>query len=272
MSGLSGAALLIMAVVAACVGTLSEGDTEGLTLALLGVPLFIHFVHGLISRNLAPFLATRPLSSGDFVMARLKSAALSTVLCWAITFAMLSVVPLLGDVSPMLNDFPLHSSSQPLWPLLALLAFALVFLTWRFIPADLWLACTPKSWPAKIVVIKLYAGLALAWLLSYLGRDARFEDTLYHVLSVLFACLILLKLVLAQQAFRACLRKRLLAASAVLNYLLVWLALIAALLVPTLLLFHHEKWILSIALGIVLLVPLARNGFAPIALSFNRHR
>ena len=47
VSGLSGAALLIMAVVAARVGTLSEGDTEGLMLTLLGVPLFIHFLHGL---------------------------------------------------------------------------------------------------------------------------------------------------------------------------------------------------------------------------------
>jgi hypothetical protein len=57
-----------------------------------------------------------------------------------------------------------------------------------------------------------------------------------------------------------------------LKYLAIWLALAASLLVPTVLSFQHEPWILSLALGIILLLPLARIGFSPLALALGRHR
>jgi hypothetical protein len=270
--GLSGAALLVMAITAAWGGVLSEGDATGLVVVLVTVPLLIHFAHGIAPRSIPPFLATRPLSSGDLVMARLKATGLSAVVCWAITFAMLGVVPLLGDVSPLLKSLPVSVPAGQVLPLLALLGLGLVFFTWRFIPADLWLVCAPKTWAAKAAVIKLYAGLAVIGLLSYLSRKESTEATLYNVLAITFAILIPVKLFLAQHAFRACVRQRLLNPSAARNYVLTWIGLTAALLIPSVWLFHDRNWMLPLALGIILAVPLARVGFAPIALSVSRHR
>jgi hypothetical protein len=272
VSGLSGAALLVMSITAVCGATLSEGDATGLVMVLLGVPLLIHFMHGIAPRNVPPFLATRPLSSGDLVMARLKAAGLSAVVCWVITFAMLAVLPLLADVSPFLKSLPVSVASGQMLPMLGLMGLGLVFLTWRFVPADLWLICAQKTWAAKAAVIKLYAGFGIIWLVSYLSRNESVEHALYHMLSITFATLIVIKLFLAQYAFRSCVRRQLLNSSGVRNYMLAWVGITAALLIPSVILFHDRNWMLALALGIVLVVPLARVGFAPIALSVSRHR
>jgi hypothetical protein len=263
-----------MSVVAARIGSLSEDDLFGLSLYLLAVPLFIHLVQGIEpQRNLPPFTFTRPLASGDIVMAKLKSAALSSVLCWAVTLAMLCVVPLLGDVPAMLEHLPFSAPDQHrLRPLLPVIVLGLIFLTWRFAAADLSLGWTGKTWAAKAAVLKLYLVLALGFLLAWLARNPRFEGTLFELLPPLLAFLILLKLVLAQWAFRTSLKRHLLARPAMLKYLVAWIALATAFLLPTVLMFHYEKWILSLALGIILLLPLARIGFAPLALSRSRHR
>jgi hypothetical protein len=272
VAGLSGAALLIMSIVAVRVGSLSEGDLNGLVLFLLGVPLLIHFGYGMAPRELPPFLATRPLTSGDFVISRLTAAGLSAVLCWLVTFAMLAVVPLLANVTPLLDSFPPGVAAEHRWPLLALAAFGLVFLTWRFVAADLWLVRAPKTWQPKVTVIKFYVAAGLIGLLSFLVGDARFESTVRTVLSSLFIALVVLKLIAAQWAFRVSCRRGLLSPAAALRYLVVWLVITLALVTPALVLFHTEKWIVPIALGLVLLVPLARIGYAPIALSYARHR
>jgi hypothetical protein len=270
VAGLSGAALLIMAIVAARVGTPSEEELNGLVLFLLAVPLLIHLGYGMAPRELPPFLATRPLTSGNFVILRLKASALSAVLCWLVTLAMLAIVPLLGNVKPLLDGVPLGVAAQHRGPVLALAAFALVFLSWRFVAADLWLVRAPKTWQPKLAVIKFYAAFGLAGLLCLLG--ARFESTVRPILSAVFVALIVVKLLLAQWAFRVSRERQLLSHRAVLTYFVIWLLVTGLLVIPTLVLFHSDKWVIPMALGIVLLVPLARIGYAPIALSYSRHR
>src|SRR5258707_802623 len=72
---------LFMAVVATDVGFLSEDDMFGLSLYLLAVPLFIHFCYGLTpEQTVLPFIAIRPLTDGEIVMAKLKAMALSSAL------------------------------------------------------------------------------------------------------------------------------------------------------------------------------------------------
>jgi hypothetical protein len=80
------------------------------------------------------------------------------------------------------------------------------------------------------------------------------------------------KFLLAFLAFRVSLKCRLLAPSALAAYLVVWTLLAAGLLAALLILTRPPReLILPLSLGIVLLVPLARIGFCPIALSRNRH-
>jgi hypothetical protein len=109
--GVGAAGLLVMTVVSIAIGGLSEGDLCGLFIYLLAVPLFVHFLHGLQpERRIPQFIATHPLTTGEMLMAKLKSSALSATLSWIVVGAGLSVLPLLGDVHALARTFPLLSS------------------------------------------------------------------------------------------------------------------------------------------------------------------
>ena len=72
-------------------------------------------------------------------------------------------------------------------------------------------------------------------------------------------------------SFGGSLTRRLLAPSALVGYLAVWVLLIIALLATMVFLSSPPKeLIFPFSLGIVLLVPLARIGFCPIALALLR--
>jgi hypothetical protein len=138
--------------------------------------------------------------------------------------------------------------------------------------ADLCFPLCGKSWVAGLPALKIYVLLALFELLSYLAHDPQFERQFFRLLPFLLAVLVMLKLALAQWAFRLSLKRQLLSRAAMLKYLIVWTTLAVAFLVPTLVLFHSERWNSSLALGILLMLPLARIGLCPIALSLGRHR
>jgi hypothetical protein len=108
------------------------------------------------------------------------------------------------------------------------------------------------------------------WLLVFLGRNAGFQQTLLQFLPDGLMLLVVAKFVLAQGAFRACLKRQLLTRPAVLKYLGVWTALAALLIVPTVAV-YQARWAASLSLVIILLLPLARIGFSPLALGRGRH-
>ena len=73
-------------------------------------------------------------------------------------------------------------------------------------------------------------------------------------------------------SFRLSLKRRLLAPSALVAYLVVWGLLAASLLAILFFVARPPReLILPASLGIVLLVPLARVGFCPLALARSRH-
>jgi len=264
---------LFMAVVAADVGFLSEDDMFGLSLYLLAVPLFIHFFHGMVpERTVLPFIAIRPLTDGEIVMAKLKAVALSSVLSWAVTLPMVAALPLLGDLHTVLQHIPLFVQYQHLLrPMLVLILPGLVFLSWRFTAADLCFGSVGKSWIANAPILKYLAFIAVVGVVFYFAHDPQFDSRLFRILPMLLALPLVLKFVLALWAFHTSLQKKLLARSAVMTYFIVWGILGIVFITPSLVLFHQEQWIVSLCLGILLLLPLARIGLAPIALSRGRH-
>ena len=255
-------------------GPLSEGTTLALGLYLLAVPWFIHLLHGMSpGREIVQLIATRPLADGEIVKAKLKAAALSAAFSCVVTLPMLAVVPLLGDVPGAIAHSPLLARNLPqLRPMLPVLLLGWIVLTWRFIAADLCFPLFGKSWLSGLPALKIYVLLALFGLLSYLAHDPLFERRFFRLLPFLLAVLVMLKLALAQWAFRLSLKRQLLSRAAMLNYLIVWATLAVVFLIPTLVLFHRERWNSSLALGIILMLPLARIGLCPIALSLGRHR
>jgi hypothetical protein len=273
---LSGVPLLIHVIYygIANPGPLSADSTLVLGVYLLAVPLFIHFFQGISpERELPQFIATRPLANGEILMAKLRAAALSTVLAWIVTLPMLALVALLGDVPAAIERAPFLSQNLPLLrPLLPVMLLGLMFLTWRFVAADLCFGFAGKSWVAGVAVFKIYGLMALGGVLVYLAHDSKFEQTLFRFLPVVLASLVGLKFFLAQWAFRISLKRQLLTRAAMIGYLAAWTLLAVAFLVPTVVMYHRQSWILSLALGIILLLPLARIGFCPIALNLGRHR
>ena len=255
-------------------GPLSDDTMRGFALYLLAVPWMIHFCQGISPEKVLPqFIATRPLANGEIVMAKLKAAALSAVLSCVVTLPMLAVVPLLGDMPAAITHDSFLSRNLPLLrPLLPVILLGWMVLTWRFVAADLCFGLCGKSWVSAVPGLKIYGIMALFGLVCYLAHEPGFEKKLFQFLPFLLTLLVMLKFALAQWAFRASLKKQLLTRAAMLKYLIVWTALAVAFLVPTVVMLHRESWILPLALGIILILPLARIGFSPIALSLGRHR
>jgi hypothetical protein len=269
---LSGVAFLIMAVVATRVGILSDGDTTGLVIYLLAVPIFLHFVQGVMpERTLPLFLAVRPLTSGEIVMTKLKVAGLSAALSWLVTLGLLGFVPLLGSLSGQLDPARLMAQFEHLPALLPVILVGVIFLTWRLVAANLcfginhrWL----KLWP----VLSPYGLLILYGLLVLYSGVPGFRRAISTALPFVLGALVVAKFWLARRVFRVCLRRGWLSRSAFFKYGCVWAALAAWFLVPTLIFMHREAEIVSIVLGIILLLPLARIGLAVLIVNLSRHR
>lgn len=250
---------------------LQDNDLSAFVCYLPGVPLFVHFWFAISSpKTDLPFLMNRPLIDGEIMMPKLKTAAISTVVSWGFVLAALCVMPLLGDFSGVLRSASVPPEG---W---VVIAIGLIFLTWRFIPASLGFVLSGNRRLAEIPIwILLAIYLPGGMMLAALAQDEALWNSFCRLLPFLLAGLVALKFLLAFVAFRLSLKRRLLSQSALVGYLLVWFLIVAVLLMLLEVMVSvsppDRVPVLPVALGIVLLVPLARIGFCPIALSWNRH-
>jgi hypothetical protein len=209
-------------------------------------------------------------------VAQWKATALSTALSWVVTLALLGVVAMLGDLSTIreaLHALPQYE--QVVRPLIPFILLGMVFLTWGFVADRVWVGATMGTWIhrayAATIVLILFC-LGLWWIFAVVQRNASFREILFRALPGLIVFLAVLKFLLGQWAFRVALKKRLFAPSTIIKYLFIWATLAAVFLVPVVIVCHREKGIILLCLGILLMLPLARIGFAPIALNLGRHR
>jgi hypothetical protein len=271
--------LLIVSVGVAIFGPLTEEGPFFMCAYLLCVPIFIHFCHGMSPElTLLPFTAIRPMTNGEIVMAKLKAVARSTVLSWVVILMMLAVVPLLGDIVAAARQAKFLSPSETFFrPMTPILLLGLIFLTWRFAAANLCFGLTGRKWLAHIPALATYGFIVVLMVYFFLGNNPDYKKRMLQILPGLLGLLVVLKIILAQWAFRIALQRQLLSHAAMIKYLLVWIAFAVVFLVPTLISLYHEKGfvaadLLVLSLGIILCLPLARIGFAPTALSLGRHR
>src|SRR5439155_8773216 len=94
--------------------------------------------------SLPSFLAVRPLASGDFVVIKMKVAALSAALCWLLVITFLCLwLPLWANLAS-LNMFRLgywmvyDHSLAPQYLIAILFIAAMILLTWRCLVGSLW--------------------------------------------------------------------------------------------------------------------------------------
>jgi hypothetical protein len=223
------------------------------------------------------FHATRPLSSAALVGAKLKMAALSSLVGWVIVLAITSAFVLMTEArTEVASWWADWRDAQPGWKIAAtllLVATVLFLVTWKRFVENVAVGLTGREWVIKgsvflgMALFTTAAGIA-TWLLFYPEERA----ALMMWLPVLVVVLVLVKLVLAGKVWTALLDTNLVPEGTLrwwgLAYVLTaaWLFGLACLVVP------EEFPRRFLAMLVFLIVPLVRPAAAPLALAWNRHR
>ena len=211
---------------------------------------------------LSPFSASRPVSTEELAMAKIRLAGALTLIAWLAGLIMVAswIVTDRG-----MRIFLVRENGAELSPLVVL---ALVMF-WNIVGAlPLWLAGRIESvvWAGLLLLLGYVAG---ADLLRRLDEHFLLPAALPWIFTVALA----LKIALAVWAFYESSRRGLLRGQTALRYSVFWLAgtsgfiTVAVRLGPVIGLPDH-----LVVLGAALLFPLARVGLAPLALARARHR
>jgi hypothetical protein len=224
--------------------------------------------------SLPPFLAVRPLATGDLVVTKMKVAALSVALGWAIVLVFLGTwLPLWAntvDLREAVEDWTFLYGAFSI-PAAALLLLAVAsLLSWRCLVSGLWLGLSGDK---RIVTGALVLNAALIglgiWALFSSANHFRSDHLALYVSWLGWGLLatVLLKLWVAVFSWNGISPRRTAA------YALCWACSTAGLVLLGLRVCPDIFWLKHlVVLAMLLPFPLARLGLAPRALSNNRHR
>jgi hypothetical protein len=228
------------------------------------------------------FLAIRPLSNGDFVVCKMKVAALSAALAWLLVFGFVAIwISLCSDATQLKGVFYLFRVMYPhSWLVIIILSAAgLMVFTWRCLVGSLWTGLSGNA----LRYIGSICGQGVVAVLLFIACgiwsdtiDSQIKNHPNVVKSIAIsaigwtlAALVILKLWLAVFAWSKITpgRSR--------QYLLIWsgatlcLVMLGILATPLADTYRCEHLFILAAL---LLMPFARLGLAPFSLAKNRHR
>ncbi len=261
--------------------------TISLAVVALTPPIMASFVASTVRRasprgddyGLAPFLATRPLTSAALIAAKLRVSIVSTVITWVLVIA---VVPLALSLS---NTWPVViERARDLRDLIGLpravavtvlAVLALVATTWKRLVTSLYIGLSGRPW-----LVRTHIGVTLVLLVAaipfvqWIGSNT--VDIVIRILdAVPVAAAILVALKMSAAAWIAIRldRSRLIEPRALVTAAALWLAAVLALyavfawLADTSLIARYVLLLIAI-----LAIPLTRLSAAPLALASNRHR
>jgi hypothetical protein len=255
---------------------------------VLGVPLLLAFVIGkgfskceFWSTNLSmrPFMAVRPLSAYEFVVAKMKVAALSVAITAVIILAFLVLwLSFWANTKHLVSHLQVLRFYPHSWPvILALVIGSFMVLTWRCLVSGLWTGLSGNRIHFAGAAA-MQVGCASLLLLSRAiwsdELDQRFERFPQLIISVTngigwcLAAMIVLRFWFAAFCWSkngGCAR----------GYLIVWLAATVCFFISFVICrpqFDTERLTHLLLLTALLIFPLTRIGFAPLSLAINRHR
>lgn len=250
-------------------------------LGLVGMLLTPPFLAAFVASNasgLSPFVATRPLSTGALVAAKLWMALKSTLFAWLLVLVavLLGVSlagrwPLMVEEAQGLADF---FGAPRAIAVVVLLLLGLLAITWKQLVQGLAIGLTGREGLIKSSVLVRLSWLVVIGLLVdrlNASRDARIF--LFDAVLWIPAVLVGLKLCAAAWIATRLHRDRLLGDRALVAMAGAWLALVLALYGVLAWLFDtpHIAHFFLVLLAI-LAVPLARPSAVLLALASNRHR
>ncbi len=242
---------------------------------------------------LPPFVAVRPVATGDLVVTKMKVAAASAGVTWLVVLIFLSLwLPLWADLSDLtmirVGFWMVYDHSvAPQFVIAALIIFAGMLLTWKFLVGGLWVGLS-GSRRLFIGSGATYCGTGILAMVA-LGVLSNYADThkdqppdwnrFLAAVQWIAAGAVILKFWAAAFSWRFVSRKR------VRRYLIVWLLSLCMLVVLAVLLWADgmlaallrecpmdalrlKHFLILLTL---LVIPFARIGLAPLSLGKNRH-
>jgi hypothetical protein len=142
---------------------------------------------------LAPFLSTRPISSGDMVLAKLGAAALAAALAWIVVLLLTPIWLITWcDTTPVANAWATFSAMFPgrqRWIMLVLCGITVWLITFRMSVVNLYIALSGR---AVLLTGYVIAGIAvavttIAVICDQLDTAVRFgvDQTIFSALTTL---------------------------------------------------------------------------------------
>lgn len=291
-------AVVVIIIALTCVpawlsGGLSGRATAGILSWLLIAPFLFAIVIGRgfskpdfwsTSLKIAPFHAIKPVTSGQWVMIKLKVAFASAVLTWALVIYLGFVwTAFVGDFhgpEMWLTRIRFYYSPLERWLMLVLAPSAAVIVTWRFLVMNLAAGLSgSKAW---YHTLNLLTGVVMVGLFIFTIRRSDGDPDqlrLYHVwpaiawLPVILTTAVIAKMIVAAIAWSHALCRGLISTHATLRYFAGWLAMVIALATLFSILVTNTLWLRHLLmLMAILLVPLAGPALAMRALAANRSK
>ena len=227
---------------------------------------------------MAPFLATRPVSSAALIAAKLQTTLASTMLAWLFMSVAVPLALWRAEAWPVIDaafaELAIIVGRTRAFAIVGIAFAWLVVTTWKQMVQGLCIGLTGREWLIR-ANSALVVGLTV-WvfpILDWLREDREFREAALDALPWILAALVAAKMTLA-----AWVAARLVAGSQLSDRLLIagacaWAATVLAIYGGLARLFDAPQLPgYYFALFAILVVPLARLSAAPLALAWNRHR
>ena len=228
--------------------------------------------------GVTPFIATRPLTNGSLIAAKMKAMIWSALAAWMLVLIATPVALKFSGAAPVIIERMhrfIEVMEMPRAIAIVLLALAaLIASTWKQLVQSLYIGMSGREWVVKGSVFVAVTFLAVVLpLIVWISRNRRAMAALWNNFGLIAAVLVCIKLTAAVWIAMRLRDKRLVSDRALVTVAVCWDVAVFALyglllwIVPLTLVGSYV-----LALVAMLEVPLARIAAAPLALAWNRHR
>jgi flagellar biosynthesis protein FliQ len=231
---------------------------------------------------MSSFMATRPVSDGQIIIAKMKAAACSTLLAWIV---LLAVTPLwlclaadTRDLRSIADNFRLIYSPISQWTIPILMLFIAILLTWAFMVNSIWIGLSGRTglfYSLTSVGMTVFIGglILIGWCVDHPNQRGNIIVTLVPYVPWILATLFTGKIVAAASVLVTVHRARVMSGRTINTCLCVWIAVTSCLAATAWLISPQVIWLRDLlVLALILVAPLARLGASPLAIAQNRHR
>jgi hypothetical protein len=225
-----------------------------------------------------PFSATRPLTTGSLIAAKLAMSIVSTLAAWAIVgVAILAAAEASGKSAALLDRARAIidvTGALRFVAVASLILAAVIASTWKQLVQSLCIGLSGRRWLIRSsVLLALLVFMAIGPLIDWIGSRPQVQAVLWHGVPWILAAFVIAKTIAASAVASTLIVRGVLSDRTMIVGALSWLGcvtvvygvlawLVASPLVP-----RHELGAFA-----VLLVPLTRIAAAPLALTWSRHQ